>query len=197
MKKVLHALLVMLALAAVTVGAQPASAGPAPLLVTRHEQLSDAYGGGVAYVHFVNVHSGKCMEREDNNNWNGARIQQWGCFDQNASDWLPIRQSDGSYIIVSANAGGSRCLEIPDYNTAYGAQASLWDCVGQSTARWWLTPFDGGQIWRLSNVYTGACLEVPDYSYADGVALQQWGCVGQTTSYWRIYKQTDDYVRPS
>jgi glucosylceramidase len=65
---------------------------------------------------------------------NGTPIQLWSATAGTNQQWLPTRQSDGSYTFTARNSG-NECLDVTNRSTANGTQLQQWACTAGDPAQ--------------------------------------------------------------
>ncbi|MEW2413754.1 RICIN domain-containing protein [Streptomyces sp. NPDC046866] len=144
-----------------------------------HTANSD--GADYAYVHLVNRNSGRCLEIDDNSGEDGARVQQWTCLGQAASQWqLHPAGSDGR-VTIRSRRHPDMCLEVAHGGTRNGARVQMWGCVDGAGEQEW-TIGDG----VIRNHGTGKALEIADSDTEDGARAQQWDYEGADSQVWYV-----------
>jgi hypothetical protein len=152
---------------------------------------------------FQNVESQKCLDLDARyQDYNGANIQQWGCWNAANQQWYVHRYSyefgETWYQIISRQSG--RCLDV-DYNRRdeNGANVQQWDCYGGWNQLWAIYPDDtnGWKMWTRHSQsseydYNLKCLDLDArYQRYDGANVQQWDCWnGQNQRWWAHRHQT-------
>ncbi|MFE2726753.1 RICIN domain-containing protein [Kitasatospora sp. NPDC059327] len=127
----------------------------------------------------VNTNSGKCLEIENSQLVNGARAQQWTCYDMPTSRWIFHWAGDG-WEVVNSNSG--KALEIADSLKTDGAPAQQWSYAGIATQKWDLVKGTNG--YALKNRNSGKALEIDNSLKTDGALAQQWTYYGIPTQQW-------------
>jgi hypothetical protein len=130
-------------------------------------------------------HSGKCLDVQNPNASDGARIGQYACNGQPWQAW-EFRDAGGGYFnLVSRNS--ARCLDVSGASTADGAQLIQWSCHGGANQQWQWSPI--GSYFQLRARHSGKCADVAGASTADGALVQQRTCGSQTNQQWTRTQQ--------
>jgi hypothetical protein len=125
-------------------------------------------------------HSGKCLDVQNPNTSDGARIGQFTCNGQAWQTW-EFRDAGGGFVnLVSQHSG--KCLDVTGASTADGAQVIQWSCNGGTNQQWqWVTT---GSFQQLRARHSGKCADVASASTADGALVRQFPCGSQTNQQW-------------
>jgi hypothetical protein len=131
-----------------------------------------------AWYNIINQNNQFCVDDAEWGNVDGAKVQQYGCGNNQANQQWQFQPTDsGYYKIVSRftprvidSSGGPS-------NTGNGAPILLWPYWG-GTNQQWLPVALGGGYYKFVARHSGRCLDVPGASKALGVQLQQYDCNG-------------------
>ncbi|MGK5546713.1 RICIN domain-containing protein [Streptomyces sp. URMC 127] len=137
-----------------------------------------------ASLTFENAHSRKCLEVENSEKGNGARVQQWDCKGQAGSRWVTYSFGNGYYQIVNSNS--NKCLEIVSSRTDNGAPAQQWDCKPSLENQIWKWEMGEGFGNRLINKRSGKVLEIIGGSIENGARAQQYESAQVPQQKWRV-----------
>ncbi|MEU6861787.1 RICIN domain-containing protein [Streptomyces sp. NPDC046876] len=158
------------------------SAAAAAALVLLTPTAGQAASSESTYIHLVNRNSGRCLEIDDNSGEAGARVQQWACLGQEASQWhLHPSGPDGHQVQIRSRRHPDMCLEVAHGGTRNGARVQTWGCVDGAAEQQWVIG-DG----VIRNHATGKALEIADSDTEDGARAQQWEYEGADTQIWYV-----------
>jgi Ricin-type beta-trefoil lectin domain len=88
-------------------------------------------------VLLVNVASGKCLDVNNRETDDGARIQQWSCNNGANQQWRPHAvTTDPAGPVLLINANSNKCLEVPDGATDAGVPVRQRNCDGGPAQQW-------------------------------------------------------------
>jgi hypothetical protein len=120
---------------------------------------------------FENVNSNLCLDVVDWGSYNGANVQQWGCWDGTPQLWSlsngiwaagPDGQYDTYFQVKNRTTG--RCLDVAGVSQAENANVHVWDCIGapnradQRNQRWAIGFWYGTVTLRA--LHSSKCLQV-------------------------------------
>lgn len=151
------------ALIVLPVGATPATANPGD-------------------YQFDNLNSELCLDVVDWGAYNGANVQQWGCWNGSPQLWyfengVRAAGKDGYYdtwFLVRTRTTG-RCLDVSGISQENGANVHVWDCWGGPNQRWAIGYPGYGTI-TLRALHSNKCLEVYGLNKGYGGNVVQWDC---------------------
>ncbi|GAA1685654.1 hypothetical protein GCM10009765_38670 [Fodinicola feengrottensis] len=137
------------------------------------------------FVQILNVRSGKCLDKTDQDNRAGARVMQWSCWGADNQEWNPARdgvpnlQHDtGSWLVLTlANTDPDASLQVSPYQSV--APGQLFSARSNG-------PSQGWHYLTLRAVDSGNCLAVRDSSLEDGAGVVAMACTGGPEQTWRI-----------
>ncbi|HSK95203.1 MAG TPA: RICIN domain-containing protein, partial [Euzebyales bacterium] len=152
-----------------------------PAYTRVHTTLANRDFTGIAKV----MHSLRCLHSP--NGVNGTGLQQWGCWQTDAQQFVFRRVAPRTYTV--ANAANGRCLTLPGASTANGAAVVQGACTGGAGQRFELRKVarpDSDQYFRVVATHSGKCLDVEASSQGNGAAVVQWPCAAQDNQLWRL-----------
>jgi Ricin-type beta-trefoil lectin domain/Glycosyl hydrolases family 43 len=139
-----------------------------------------AFPGQAVRYRVTARHSGKCLDVQNPNTSDGARVGQYACSGQPWQSW-DFRDAGGGFLnLVSRHSG--KCLDVSGASTADGAQIIQWSCNGGTNQQWQWTPT--GSYHQLRARHSGKCADVVGASMADGALVKQYPCGTQTNQQW-------------
>jgi Ricin-type beta-trefoil lectin domain-like len=180
---------------AVDVAGDPTSAGrslvpnPPGAAGSQQWRLVRAYGG---FYKLVNARSGMCIDVPAFSRQAEQVLQQFPCdpTDHNQLNqlWLPVRRTDGTYVLASANTpristeNPQMVLDIQ----GSGDDARLVQAPnsGATTQRWRFSVPPG--VYTITSEATDKAVEVPVYSASWGTGLVQRAPTGGANQQWRL-----------
>jgi glucosylceramidase len=145
---------------------------------------------GPYYIRTNNQRTYLCMDAADGNTANGARIQQWGCWEGPMQRWtMHYKATYGGiayYELINGNSppGSPKCLAVPWGSPPAGTALELWDCIGAARQMWVFEPLPGTGMDQIRNLQSNQCVDVRDGNSAQGATLQQWPCWGGMPQQW-------------
>ena len=107
--------------------------------------------------------------------------------------WRFIRQSDGSYMIISAQAGSAQnpyVLSIPTEQNANGAQVGVSPEWGGNNLRWFLYPQGNGYVFMPKNSTTRV-MDLPSNATGDGTTLQLYDRNNSDAQIYSVYSGSE------
>jgi hypothetical protein len=130
---------------------------------------------GLTWYSLVNRNSSACVDARGGNTTNGTPIQQWGCNNTYAQQFLFWSLGGGYFRIFDRSVGTWRVWDVSGASTAEGALIQLWDWNGGNGQQWQAVPQKDGYYHFVAR-NSGLCLDVPGASKAWGKQLQQYHC---------------------
>ncbi len=147
--------------------------------------LRDTSFSAPTYYTVTARHSGKCLDVQNPNTSDGAKIGQWTCNGQPWQAWEFRDVGGGYYNLISKHSG--KCLDVTGASQADGAQIIQWACNGGTNQQWqWVAI---GSYFQLRARHSGKCADVVSASMADGALVKQYTCGSQTNQQWTRTQQ--------
>jgi len=126
-----------------------------------------------SWVKIVPAHSSKCLDVENASMNNGARVQQWDCWN-GANQWFRAQMhSYNSWSFVAGHSG--KCLQVEGSANWNGANLQQSDCTGGPSQLFRLEYVIGVQ-YRMRPETSSRCLDVSNYSWSNGAQVVLWEC---------------------
>ncbi len=98
--------------------------------------------------------------------------------------WHFVRQSDGSYIIISAWDG--KCLDVENGGTSSGTKVITWEYFGANNQQWYI--YGESASYKLKAKNTDCVLDLFDTSSAEGATVQMFTYNNGTAQKFQIWK---------
>lgn len=135
----------------------------------------------------VNKTSNKCVDARTSGTANGTVIQQYGCNNTFAQQFLFQPTSDG-YVRINNRNNSAQVIDVSEVSTADYAGIHLWSYVGGGNQQW-LPVSEGDGYYHFVARHSGKCLDVPGSSSDDWVQLIQYSCNGTGAQSFRLVAQ--------
>lgn len=136
----------------------------------------------------VPVHSGKAVDVNYCENFDGANVQQWTWLNNDCQKWN-ISSVEGEWHRISPVNAPSKGLDVDSLSTANGANIMLWEYWGGSNQQFRFQSAGSGR-WRIINRNSGKCLDVLNNSANDGANLLQYECLsGAANQQFELHRQ--------
>ena len=133
------------------------------------------------------------LDVEGRKNTNGANMDIYTYNGGTNQQFKFVKNSDGSYKILTRVSGDSKGVEIVNAYTTSGANVQQWETNGHACQNWILEEvYDLGvsmstdKVYTFKNVNSGQLMEIQGGSMADGTNVQQWGDGGYDTQKWYL-----------
>jgi hypothetical protein len=171
-----------LLLAAVTTAVGLAAGGVANAAQPARPIPFSAPGG---YFELINDGTLRCADVTGASTASGARVQEFGCLNQDNQLWKLDPQANGSYKLQ--NKHSFQCLDWTPGMGRNGNQLTQQPCLNESTTQQWqvnVVATFPQTIFQLRNVVTGRCMDLNDDSSADHTPIQLWDCFGIPAQMW-------------
>lgn len=115
--------------------------------------------------------AGKCLDVDQNQARDGAKVQIWECNGTPAQQWLFNPKSG------EIRGPGGKCLDVDNAGTADGTRVQLFQCNGTNAQRW---RYVKGELRGIAS----KCLDVDGANTEDGTPVQLWECNGTNAQSW-------------
>ncbi|MBC7530057.1 MAG: PQQ-dependent sugar dehydrogenase [Oligoflexus sp.] len=128
-------------------------------------------------------HSNKCMDLDNGNGADGARIHQWTC---NGSQNQKFRVEAGLNAGLSlVNVKTNKCVDVSKISGDNGALVQQWSCANAANQTVAISPSVNGSV-TLKFQHSGKCLEVAGNNMELNANIQQRDCDQGANQDWFI-----------
>ena len=90
------------------------------------------------YVIIANEGSGKVLDVRGGDTANGTNIHQYSFNQTSAQKWIAVKQSDGSFELISA-LDQNMCIDLSGAQTENGSNVQLYESNGTKAQRWYIS----------------------------------------------------------
>jgi hypothetical protein len=146
---------------------------------------------------YSNVAYPLCMDVAYGSQQDGARIQQWWCYNGTPERWTAVYvesvNATDYFELVNQNspAGHPMCLDLPWGNTTAGVELQLHGCWGGDMQLWAIqtSGADSLRVKSLINaeVNSGWCVQPdPNWPTSPGASMTIQNCTGSTAQQWHL-----------
>ena len=90
------------------------------------------------YVIIANEGSGKVLDVSGGGTANGTNIHQYSFNQTSAQKWIAVKQSDGSFELISA-LDQNMCIDLSGAQTENGSNVQLYESNGTKAQRWYIS----------------------------------------------------------
>ena len=175
MLKLRASVLLMFAMALMTLGATPALAAPtapkeySPSTFTQGT-LATNLNGKIFHVKNSMAPSAAYLDVDGGNQNNGGKVQVWGKTNVNPQRWLFTHLGNGVYRITNVHSG--KALDVPGGSRSAGVNVQQYTSNSSNAQKWRV--YRVGSQYCIVNVGSGLALDVPDGRTKAGTAVRQW-----------------------
>ena len=131
------------------------------------------------------------LDVEGKKNTNGANIDIYNYNGGINQQFKFIKNSDGTYKIVTRVSGDSKGVEIINALVTSGANVQQWELNGNACQNWVLeeatdpgVAMSTDKVYTFQNVNSGLLMEVAGGSMTNNANVQQWGDGGYNSQKW-------------
>jgi hypothetical protein len=128
-------------------------------------------------------HSGKCLDSDIYQNYDGGRVIQWDYVGGANQKWKITTLAESYYKIC--NKGTGRCLDLYLGGQGDGARICTWGKYDNDYQKWAISPVGGGGFSIVAKLGARAA-DVSDTSYNNGAEIHQWYYMGLANQIWNI-----------
>jgi chitodextrinase len=100
------------------------------------------------YYQLQAIHSSKCVDVAGISVANAANVQQWDCSGGANQLWRFVKQTDGSYVVISKNSG--KALDVEGASQVNGGNVLQYQLTGGDNQKWFITPVTGAAASNLA-----------------------------------------------
>jgi hypothetical protein len=128
--------------------------------------------------------SGKCLDADLNQNWDGGRVITWDFSNGANQKWKIEKLANESYFKI-CNRGTGRCLDLYLGGQDNGSRICTWGKYDNDYQKWAISPTGGGYFSIVAKLGAKA-LDVSDASFNNGAEVHQWYYYGLANQQWSI-----------
>lgn len=159
------------------------------------------------YITLTNIGSGKVLDVSGAGTRNGTNIQQFASNQTRAQKWIGVRQTDGSFVFLSALAK-DKCMDLSGASVKNGSNIQLYETNNTLAQRWFLSQntllddlaeahksdITDGTYTLYSAVNQRYTADVSGGSYANGANVQAYVSNGTNAQRWRVSHDSKGYI---